>query len=375
MAGFLPALFTAGGDQFVGPKQGPLAFDVLEGRQFFPLVVEAGVVFDHGLVTIAAEALVAIGPAQLGPNLVAGALGQLGIFDGPGGIANHREAGAIHFLAGRFPWQESFQGSPQPHNRVLGNHQATAAVAMGPIEIEPLEGFKGRLDEADRTGVALGQPMVPLITPLPNAVVSDPIGPGHVIDQVLHEVPLVLGLDDHQARAGQLGQLQQKQGGGIELEMAPSVVGHHGVAAGGVELGVQGIQPIQAVFEALHLGSLAQHGVEQAPHQLHDPLLQLKSPPVVAPHPGVGHGQAPHALDRIDAVAHPGVAVVSVHRVGGACRQQTRNRVLAGEHDGFDLTVDFFEYRPGFRLSGGAPWGGRGSHVEACHPIDGWSQP
>ena len=88
MAGFLPALFTAGGDQFVGPKQGPLAFDVLEGRQFFPLVVEAGVVFDHGLVTIAAEALVAIGPAQLGPNLVAGALGQLGVFDGPGGIAN-----------------------------------------------------------------------------------------------------------------------------------------------------------------------------------------------------------------------------------------------------------------------------------------------
>ena len=208
LAGFLPALLAAGGDQFVGPKQGPLAFDVLESRQFFPFVVEAGVVFDHGLVPVAAEAFVAIGPAQLGPNLVTGALGQLAVFDGPGGIANHREAGAIHFLAGRFPWQEPVQGPPQPHNRVVGNHQATAAVAMGPVEIEPLQGFKGSFDEADRTGIALGHSVVALVAPLPNAVVSDPIGPGHVIDQVLYEVPLVLGLDDHQARSGQLGQLQ-----------------------------------------------------------------------------------------------------------------------------------------------------------------------
>jgi hypothetical protein len=45
-----------------------------------------------------------------------------------------------------------------------------------------------------------------------------------------------------------------------------------------------------------------------------------------------------------------------------------------GRDDGFDLAVDLFEDRPGFR-SGGASWDERGSHVEACHPIDGWSQP
>jgi hypothetical protein len=44
-------------------------------------------------------------------------------------------------------------------------------------------------------------------------------------------------------------------------------------------------------------------------------------------------------------------------------------------HDSFDLTVDVFEYGPGFRLGVGATWGGRGSHVETCHPIDGWRQP
>ena len=90
LAGLLPALFAAGRDQFISPKQGPFAFDVLKLRQLLPFVVQAGVVFDHGLVAIAAEAFISVGPTQLGANLGAGAPPQLWVVHGPGGIADHR---------------------------------------------------------------------------------------------------------------------------------------------------------------------------------------------------------------------------------------------------------------------------------------------
>ena len=48
--------------------------------------------------------------------------------------------------------------------------------------------------------------------------------------------------------------------------MPPAVIGHYGSASGRVELGVDGMQAMQAVLEALHLRGLAQHGVEQAAH-------------------------------------------------------------------------------------------------------------
>ena len=90
LVGLLPALLTAGRDQFISPKQGPFAFDVLKLRQFLPFVVQAGVVFDHGLVAIAAETLISVGPTQFGANLGAGAPPQLWVVHGPGGIADHR---------------------------------------------------------------------------------------------------------------------------------------------------------------------------------------------------------------------------------------------------------------------------------------------
>ena len=349
LARLAPALFAAGGDQLVGPEQGPLALEVLELGQLFALVMQAGVVFDHGLVAVPPEALVAVGAAQIAADLGPGALGQPGILDRPGGVADHRQAGGVDLLAGRFARQQAPQGPAQAHDRIVGDHQGGAAIAVGPVEVQALEGLQGGLDQADRAGVALGQAVVALVTPLPDAVIGHPVGAGHVIDQVLNEIPLVAGLDHHQAAAGQLGQLQQVQGGGVQLQVPPAVVGHHRFATAGVELGVDRIEPIQAVLEALHLGGLAQHRVEQSAHQLQHPLVQLKGAAAVAVQVAVGQGQAPDALDRIDAVPHPGVAVVAVHRVGGAGGQQACDRMLAGQHHLLDLAVDRLENLPGLR--------------------------
>jgi len=152
------------------------------------------------------------------------------------------------------------------------------------------------------------------------------------------------------AGAGELGQLQQEQAGGIELEVAPAVVGHRRVARVGFELGVDGVEPVEGVLEALHLRGLAQHRVHQAAHQQQYPLLQFEGAPVGAPLAPVGQGQPPHALDRIDAVADPGVAVVAVHRVGGAGRQQTGDRMLALQHHRLDLAVELFQQDPGLPI-------------------------
>ncbi len=188
---------------------------MLELGQLLPFVMEAVVVFHHRLVTIAAKALVAVGAAQLLSNLAAGALRQLAVIDGPGGIADHRKTGRIHLLAGRFARQQALQGAPQPHDGVVGNHQAAAAVAVGAVEIEPLQGLQRRLDQADGTGIALRQAVVALVAPLPDAVVGHAVGAGHVVHQILDEVALVAAAHHNQAGAGQLGELQQEQGRGV----------------------------------------------------------------------------------------------------------------------------------------------------------------
>ena len=106
-------------------------------------------VLDHGLVTIAAEALVAIGAAQVLADLLAGALHQRRAVHRPGRVADHRQAGAVHLLAGGFPRQQAAQGPPQAHDRIVGNQELAAAVAMGAVEVEALEGFEGGFHQAD----------------------------------------------------------------------------------------------------------------------------------------------------------------------------------------------------------------------------------
>ena len=61
--------------------------------------------------------------------------------------------------------------------------------------------------------------MVALVALFPDAVVAGPTGPRHVIDQVLNEVRFILALDDGETAAGELGQLQQIERGGIQLQM------------------------------------------------------------------------------------------------------------------------------------------------------------
>ena len=88
--GLRPAPFAAGRHQLIGDKQRPFAFNALELGQLFALVVEPRVVLNHGLVTIAVEALVAIGAAQLLADLLAGALHQRRVLHRPSRVADHR---------------------------------------------------------------------------------------------------------------------------------------------------------------------------------------------------------------------------------------------------------------------------------------------
>ena len=70
------------------------------------------------------------------------------------------------------------------------------------------------------------------------------------------------GLNHHQSRTGQLGELQQEEGRGIELQVPPAVIGDHRIATARVVLGVQAIERGEGLLEALDLVGLAQHRVE-----------------------------------------------------------------------------------------------------------------
>ena len=146
-------------------------------------------------------------------------------------------------------------------------------------------------------------------------------------------------VDQGEAAAGQLCQLQQEQGRGIDLQMSPAVIRNHGLPAGAVVFGMQGIEWIQAALEALHLPGLAHHRVEQSAHQVHHALLQLPAALAGAFHPVMRLCQAPHTLNRIDAVPDPGIAVIAMHGVGCAGRQQSADRVLALQHHGLDRLI------------------------------------
>ena len=141
-------------------------------------------------------------------------------------------------------------------------------------------------------------------------------------EQILDEVRFVGAAHHHQAGSGELCQLQQKQRGGIQLQMSPAVIRHHRCSQSAVVLRMQRIQGIEAVLEALHFFRLAQHRLKQAAHQVQHALLKLPGPAaVLAVLSTVGDGQSPHALNRIDAVPDPGISIVAMHRVGGAGRK------------------------------------------------------
>ena len=57
-------------------------------------------------------------------------------------------------------------------------------------------------------------------------------------------------------RGGHLSQDEEVERGGIDLQVAPLSVPHHGGAGGGVVLSVQAVLGALGVFELLHLGHL-----------------------------------------------------------------------------------------------------------------------
>ncbi len=111
--------------------------------------------------------------------------------------------------------------------------------------------------------------------------------------------------------------------------MPPAVIGHNLIAIGAVVFGMQGIERIKAVLEALHFWGLTHHAVEQPAHQRQNPLFEfpaaLGGPPVKAT---MGNRQAPNALNRVHTVANPGVSVVSVHGVCRAGGKQSAHGML-----------------------------------------------
>ena len=106
VAGIVPAFFATGCDQFIGQKEGPFRFDALEGGEFIPLVMQPAHVFDHGLVAIPEETLVAVRTSQIAADPLDGSGHQIAVFDRPGGIPHNGEAGTIGFFAGRLPGQQ-----------------------------------------------------------------------------------------------------------------------------------------------------------------------------------------------------------------------------------------------------------------------------
>ena len=290
-------------------------------------------------MAVAAEALVAVSAAEFTPDACAGALNQARVLDSPGRIADHREAGAVDFLAGGFPRQQALEGPSQTHDGAMGDQDLGAAIAVFAVEVDAIEGFERCFGHADRAGIALRQPVIALVAPFPDAVVRHPVSPGHVVHQVLNKCRFVAVVDQGETAAGQLCQLQQEQGRGIDLQMSPAVIRNHWLPAGAVVFGMQGIEWIQAALEAFHLPGLAHHRVEQSAHQVHHALLELPAALAGPLHPAMRCRQAPHTLNGIDAVPHPGIAVIAMHGVSRAGRQQSADRVLALQHHGIDRLI------------------------------------
>ena len=173
--------------------------------------MQSGDVFHHGLVAVAPKALVPVETAQLPADASGRAFNELRILESPGGIADHRKAGAVHLFAGGFAREKPLQRSPETHHRTRGDQDGHAAIAVCGEEIHAVQSLQGSLRHADRAGIAFWQSVVALVSPFPDAVIGGLVGPGDVINQVLNEGRLVAVVDHGQTTAAQLGQLEQKE--------------------------------------------------------------------------------------------------------------------------------------------------------------------
>ena len=93
----------------------------------------------------------------------------------------------------------------------MGNQHLHASVSVGRAEVNPVQCLQCGFGHADRTGIPFRQAVIALVAPLPDPVIGNAVGPGHVVHQVLDEGCFVVVMDHSQTTGAQLGQLQQKQ--------------------------------------------------------------------------------------------------------------------------------------------------------------------
>ena len=307
-------------------------------------------VFEHGLVTVAQEALAAVAALQLVDDQRAGAHSKRRVVHREGRVADDRQQRRIGLLRLGLARQQRLQRFARQRN-VVGQHMHRRRPARQ--RLEPGDGLQRSLGHAERAGVDFGQTLVAFVAAFPDAEVGCAVGACQVVHQVLHEGHFVGVAHDGQARGAHLRELQHEDRRRIDLQVAPFSVADDGLAGRGGVLRVQGVERVLGVLETLDLLCLPHHRREQPAHQLHDRPFQFGGAfGVLAP---VCQRQHPHGEDAVDVVAHPGVGVVAVHRGRGAGRQQARRGILAREDDLLHLVEDAVELlATGTDLGGGA---------------------
>ena len=107
---------------------------------------------------------------------------------------------------------------------------------------------------------------------------------------------------------------------------------------------MQGIARVARGFENFHLVGLRHHRAEESPHEMNGALFQFVAPAIVVIEPAVGQAQPPDGENAVDIVAHPGIAVVPVHRDRRAGRQEPAHGILFVDDNGADLPIEGVEF-------------------------------
>ena len=203
-----------------------------------------------------------------------------------------------------------------------------AAIAAGAIQIEPIQGLERGKRHSDGAGVDFAITAIDLVAALPNSVIRRPVSAANVVDQILDERDLHGTPDQVNSSRDHLCQREQVERSGIELEMAPLVVGGNRLAESGVVFSVQGIERVLCVLESLNLCRLAHHRREQPAHQPDHCVFEFAAPTIIGRMAPIRERQAPYGINAIDVIANPGIGVVSVHRYRRAGRQEAGHRML-----------------------------------------------
>jgi len=161
----------------------------------------------------------------------------------------------------------------------------------------------------------------------------------------------VVALNHDQAALGELGELEQIERRGIELQMPQPSSATTGSPRDVSNLAWIASPRLRLFFEALHLVGLAQHRHQQAAHQHQDPLLQLKHPLAGSVEAAVRQRQPPDAFEwstRSRGPRHRRSLPWTVLAVLAGSR--AADRVLTHQHGPLDLAIEELKHRLGFGI-------------------------